>query len=106
MMARVVPGPKPSGSEETSMTTRYRAVVESGSCSPDYRYWEERRTCGHLHKSYAAAQKCGAAHYDAHYVRGSWQANADWHGYSVHNQDGERIYEDGTTWWQNRQEVL
>jgi hypothetical protein len=29
---------------------RYYAVVESGSCSPDYKRWEERETCGHAHK--------------------------------------------------------
>ena len=81
------------------MTTKqtYKAVVESGSCSTDYRYWEERIHCGHAHKTYAAAEKCGAAHYNARYVHGSWQANADWHGYKIHNQEGERVAEDGMT---------
>lgn len=70
--------------------TGYVAVVESGSCSMDRKRWEERRTCGHLHKSYEAAEKCGAKHYDSRTVRGRWQASADWYGYTIHNQDGER----------------
>ena len=85
------------------MQTKYKAVVESGSCSTDYRYWEERKDCGHLHKTYEAAKKCGAKHYGAHYVRGSWQANADWHGYTIHNQHGERVDQFGDTGGESRQ---
>src|SRR5881394_1116761 len=70
---------------------RYKAVVESGSHSRDNRYWEERRDCGHLHKSIAAAEACGKSHYGARYVNGSFRANADWHGYRIHNQHGERV---------------
>ena len=73
------------------MRETYCAVVESGSCSPDYKRWEERKNCGHRHRTAAAAEKCGAKHYDAKYVNGSWQASAAWHGYRVHNQDGERV---------------
>lgn len=69
----------------------YSAVVESGSCSMDYRRWEERRNCGHLHKTPEAALACGERNYNARYVRGSWTASAAWHGYKVHNQDGERV---------------
>lgn len=66
-------------------------MVESGSCSQDYQYWEERRNCGHLHRTIKAAEECGKKHYDAKYVNGSWQANADWHGYTVHDQDERRV---------------
>jgi hypothetical protein len=73
--------------------TGYYAVVETGSCSTDYKRWEERRNCGHAHRTVAAAERCGARHYDAHYSKltGSWQANADWHGYTVHDQHGQRV---------------
>lgn len=37
---------------------RYTVVVESGSCSMDYKHWEERVTCGHKHKSLETALKC------------------------------------------------
>jgi hypothetical protein len=72
-------------------TERYSAVVESGSCSPGYKRWEEVKNCGHAHKTVEAAEQCGAKHYAAKYVNGSWQASAAWHGYCVHNQDGERV---------------
>lgn len=83
--------------ETQTSKARYVAVVESGSCSEDHRYWEERRTCGHLHKTYEAAEKCGAKHYDAHTGPLGWHANADWHGYRIHNQHGERVNEAGET---------
>ena len=70
----------------------YKAVVESGSHDESYTWYEERITCGHLHRTIAAALKCGEKNYDAHYVNGStWQACADWHGYTVHDQDGGRV---------------
>jgi len=75
----------------TTKTERYSAVVESGSCSMDYKRWEEHRNCGHAHKTIEAAERCGEKNYGAKYVNGSWQANAAWHGYRVHNQDGERV---------------
>ena len=79
------------------MKTTFTAVVESGSCSRCRRYWEARRECGHKHKTYAAADACGKKRADAKYVCGSWQANADWYYYKIHNQDGERVDESGTT---------
>jgi hypothetical protein len=71
----------------------FSAVVESGSCSVDYRRWEERRNCGHLHRTVDAAEACGAKHYASHIneLTHSWEANADWHGYTVHDQDGKRV---------------
>ena len=71
---------------------RYSAVVESGSCSTDRKRFEERRNCGHAHKTLEAAERCGATHYGAHYTNGSWQACADWYGYTIHNQNEERAY--------------
>jgi hypothetical protein len=68
----------------------YSAVVETGSCDETYTRWEERRNCGHKHKTIEAARKCGEKRYNSHYEHGSWTANADWHNYTVHNQDGER----------------
>jgi hypothetical protein len=73
-------------------TERYQAVVESGSCSEDYSQWEERRVCGHAHKTYEAAARCLERHINAHYDQtGSYVCNADWrcNGH-VHNQHGER----------------
>jgi hypothetical protein len=75
----------------TTTKETYSAVVESGSCSTDYTRWEERMNCGHAHKTEEAARKCGEKNYDAKYVNGSWQASAAWHGYTVHNQNGERL---------------
>lgn len=69
---------------------RYSAVVESGSWNASRQY-EEREHCGHAHRTIAAAEACGARHYASRYVRGSWTANAAWHGYTVHTQDGRRV---------------
>lgn len=78
----------------------YSAVVETGWHSADYRRYEERVNCGHKHRTVQAAESCGARQYNARYVHGSWRANADWHGYTVHNQDGEPVDEDGRPRWQ------
>lgn len=87
-------------------TTRYFAVVESGSCSPDYKRWEERATCGHAHKTYEAAQKClekkQTRYCDHGHVAGtpcklclgyaqSKHTSALWYNGTIHNQDCERI---------------
>lgn len=71
----------------------YSAVVETGSHSADYSQpvYEERRNCGHAHRTIEAAEACGAKHYANRYVRGSWTANAAWHGYTIHDQDGHRV---------------
>jgi hypothetical protein len=71
---------------------RYCAVVESGSCSPNYKRWEERNHCGHAHKTIKTAQKCGEKHMGAHYyVDGSWRCFALWYDFKIHNQLGERV---------------
>ena len=84
----------------------YTAVVESGSCSPDYRRWEEKATCGHKHRTLSAALECLAkqqASYCDHGRRaglrcaaclGYAQArhtSALWYGGTIHNQHGERV---------------
>lgn len=56
-----------------------------GSPAPDY-------TCGHKHKTLKTAARCGCKLYGARYVRGSWQANADWHDYYiVDNSTGYKV---------------
>ena len=73
----------------------YSAVVESGSCSTDYKRWEEKAHCGHRHRTFAAADRCGdklrGMHRDA---SGSWVCSALWYNYSVHNDDGETSTEE------------
>lgn len=74
---------------------RYTAVVETGFCSMDGRCMEVRRDCGHRHLTVEAAERCGEMHYASRYVRGSWQANADWHGYTIHvSGTGMRVSRD------------
>ena len=81
------------------MKKGFSAVVETGWHSADYRRYEERRNCGHAHRDVTAAEICGSRLYGARYVRGAWQANADWHGYTIHNQDSEPVEPDGTPRW-------
>lgn len=80
-----------SGNLEERETKGFCAVVESGSCDPSYTRWEERKNCGHHHRSIDAAQKCGEKHYAAKFINGSWQASAAWHGYRIHDAEGRRI---------------
>lgn len=58
-----------------------------GTPAPDH-------TCGHKHKSIAAAQSCGEKLYASKYVRGNWQACAAWHEwYIVDNKTGEKHHD-------------
>ena len=83
----------------------YSVVVESGSCSPDRKRWEERTNCGHAHRTMEAAEKCKArltrmycqhgriAGTPCHHCLGYAQAqncSATWYNATIHNQDGER----------------
>ena len=75
----------------TRLRTTYTVAVgrswypSSGNPAPDY-------TCGHAHKSLAAAERCGTKLYAAGYVRGSWQACAQWHDwYVLDRSSGERV---------------
>ena len=69
----------------------YKAVVESGSCSRNYEFWEERAECGHLHRTVEAAEKCGMKHRGDRYENGSWTCSALWYNFCVHDQDGRRV---------------
>ena len=85
----------------------YSVVVESGSCSPDYRRWEERMHCGHAHRTIKAALRCRAAktrmycEHDRiaglpcrHCLGGlahGRNCSAAWYGAKLHTQEGERV---------------
>lgn len=84
----------------------YSAVVESGSCSPDYQRWEERANCGHAHKTVEAAQvcldkhrtwycrhgrKCGSPCRYCHGRAQGHETSALWYNGTIHNQNEERI---------------
>ena len=57
-----------------------------GSPAPD-------RTCGHAHKTLAAAEKCGEKLYAAKYTNGNFQACAAWHDYYViNNATGQKAH--------------
>ena len=58
--------------------------ASDGSPSPDY-------TCGHNHRTAAAAQKCLDRLYGSRTVRGRWVANARWHDAYVIGPDGQRV---------------
>ena len=84
----------------------YRAVVETGTCDMDGRYWEERETCGHNHRSIETASACLAKKqrgwcnhgrpagslcarcygYAKYHV-----TSALWYRGTIHNQDCERV---------------
>lgn len=84
---------------------RLSIVVESGSCSHDYRRWEARAHCGHAHRSVASALRCldrltryycqhgRAAGTRCRHCRGVAQAqetSATWYHARLHTQSGER----------------
>lgn len=79
--------------EETQMST-YSAVVESGNHSEDYLRFEERVNCGHKHRSITAAVACGKYNYHSRYEGGKWTANATWHGWTVHDDQEQRVGEE------------
>ncbi len=84
----------------------YKAVVESGSCSTDYKHWEERTNCGHNHKSVDLAQRCldrKQRRYCNHGRRAgtpcrgclgyaqSHSTSALWYNGTIHNNANERL---------------
>lgn len=88
------------------MKETYSAVAETGSCSLDYKRWEEKANCGHKHRTIAAAQKClsrkqqsfcnhgRVAGTPCKYCNGYAQSNstsAIWYNGRIHNQNGERV---------------
>jgi len=85
---------------------RYSVVVESGSCSRDYRRWEERAHCGHNHRTIEAAEACldkltrwycnhgrpqGTACRHCHGYAQGHSTSARWYNATIHNQDSERV---------------
>jgi hypothetical protein len=70
---------------------RYKAVVESGSCSNNREFWEERAECGHLHKTIAAADACGKKLRGEHWEGGRWTCSAQWYNYTIHDEDGRKV---------------
>ena len=86
--------------------TSYSAVVESGSCSMDYEFWEEASHCGHKHRTIDAAEKCletKQQHFCNHGHRSgslcnqclgfaqSHHTSATWSGGTIHDQLGRRV---------------
>ncbi len=87
-------------------TKWYVAVVESGSCSMDRMRWEEKTTCGHKHKTQAAAEKCLASHQTSYCNHGhvagspckqclgyaqSHSTSALWYNGTIHDDQGRRV---------------
>ena len=85
---------------------RYSVVVESGSCSQDYKKWEERAHCGHAHRTIGAAEACmdkltrwycnhgriqGAPCRHCYGCAQGHSTSAKWYNARLHNQDGERV---------------
>jgi hypothetical protein len=83
----------------------YTAVVETGSCSPDYKRWETRTDCGHAHKTREAAEKCLAKKQTSYCNHGrvagtpcrhclgyaqNHSTSALWYNGNIHNQNSER----------------
>jgi hypothetical protein len=94
-----------AGAASSTARETYSVVVESGSCSQDYKYWEERVNCGHAHKTIEAAKACMAKltrWYCNHgHVKGTpcsaclgraqgHSTSATWYNATIHNQDQER----------------
>lgn len=48
-------------------------------------------TCGHAHRTAEAAQRCADKLYGAKYVRGNWQANAQWHDAYIVGPTGAKV---------------
>jgi hypothetical protein len=71
--------------EEGEEPSDVRYVYTVGVGSSTYRNGKPApdKTCGHAHRTHAAAEKCGANLYQAKTVRGSWQACAAWHNWYV-----------------------
>lgn len=68
----------------------YKAVVESGACSYDYKRYEEICDCGHKHRSYETAEKCLIRLIG--YNRKTRTCSAMWYNGRIHDQDGRRVY--------------
>ena len=68
---------------------KYTVCAETGSCSMDGKRWEGP-TCGHLHRTYAAAEKCQAKLQNYRGVGSNRTCSAKWYNSQIHNELGER----------------
>jgi hypothetical protein len=95
-----------AGAASNKARETYSVVVESGSCSRDYKYWEERANCGHAHKTVEAAKACMdklTRRYCNHgRIQGTpcaaclgrargHSTSARWYNATIHNQHEERV---------------
>ena len=77
----------------------YTVAVGTWQCADGYPAPE--RTCGHAHKSWEAAERCGTKLYAAKTINGNWQACASWHGWYVlgnHAEYTARIERERLAW--------
>ena len=70
-------------------TERFFAVAETGSCSPDYKRWEERATCGHAHKTREAAEACRVK--KQNWSKDGKTCSVLWYNSKIHNQHEGRV---------------
>jgi hypothetical protein len=76
----------------------YTVAAETGSCcgphdsrspAPDGGcHWEEQQTCGHAHRTYAAAERCQERLIG--YNTKTRSCSALWYNSRIHNQHGQR----------------
>jgi len=77
----------------------YTVAVGTSQCMDGYP--SPTHTCGHAHKSWEAAERCGDKLYAARTINGSWQACAHWHGWYVlgtHAEYSARIERERLAW--------
>jgi len=77
----------------------YTVAVETGSCCGPHDAhnpapaggcsWEERATCGHHHRTYAAAERCRDKLLN--WDRDGRNCSALWYNSKIHNQHGQRV---------------
>ncbi len=66
----------------------FKVVAETGSCSHDYRQWEEKADCGHKHRTIEAAEEC-LRKLTAEDKNGN--CSRLWYHAVIHNQNQERV---------------
>lgn len=76
------------------MAMKFRAVVETGSYSCDVdgdlgHRWEERKHCGHWHKTRDAAVRCGERL--RAYNKKTRECSALWAYPVIHDEAGHRV---------------
>lgn len=81
-----------------SVNRGHKAVVEIWEANPSPAgTWKELLTCGHLHKTPAAAYACGEKRKAGRYVAGKryrstrTECAGDWQNFTIHDQEGKRV---------------